>query len=132
MAEVPVSLPTQRVQARLDAFASQVEGVRNAVVASVDGFDIAQAGTGGNAERLAAMTSSMLGLARAVGRELALGELEVLIVEASHGKVLMLSVPLRPQPVLLMAACDARALTGTVLWRARECAQQILQDTGGS
>lgn len=43
------------------------------------------------------MTSAMLALAAAVGRELSLGELEVLMLEAGEGKVLMLALPCTPR-----------------------------------
>ena len=119
-----------RIRAELDAFASNVPGVRNAVVASVDGFALAEAsGQGDNGERLAAMTSSMLALAKAVTRELALGGMEVLMIEADKGKVLMLSIPVPARPLLLMAACNQRSVIGNVLWSARECAQKILSAT---
>ncbi|WDS35224.1 roadblock/LC7 domain-containing protein [Pseudoxanthomonas sp.] len=128
-------LPAQQrdlVQAHLQAFASEVGGVRSAVVASVDGFAIAVAnGAPGSGERLAAMTSSMLALAAAVGRELALGELESLMAEASAGKVLMLAIP-APVPLLLMAACERRILTGNVLWAARACSRRIADDLRGT
>jgi len=78
----------ERIHAHLLELIRSVDGIDTAVVASVDGFVqaqvVRQAGAG---ERLAAMTSSMLALAGAIGRELALGELQVLMVEASEGKV---------------------------------------------
>ena len=118
-----------RIRAELEAFASSVPGLRNAVVASVDGFAVAEAAGGGDArgERLAAMTSSMLALAGAVARELALGAMDVLMIEAGEGKVLMLSVPVPGRPLLLMAACTQRSVTGNVLWSARECSRRILE-----
>ncbi|MGY0613146.1 MULTISPECIES: roadblock/LC7 domain-containing protein [unclassified Luteimonas] len=119
-----------RIRAELDAFASAVPGLRNAVVASVDGFALAEAsGKGDNGERLAAMTSSMLALAKAVTRELELGSMEVLMIEADQGKVLMLSIPVPARPLLLMAACSQRSVIGNVLWSARECSQKILSAT---
>jgi predicted regulator of Ras-like GTPase activity (Roadblock/LC7/MglB family) len=113
------------IQAQLQAFADEVGGVRCAVVASVDGFALAVANSPAEAgERLAAMTSSMLALAAAVGRELALGTLESLLAEASEGKVLMLAIP-ATTPVLLMASCERQVLTGNVLWAARACSQRL-------
>lgn len=109
----------------LEAFVASVPGIRSAVLASVDGFVMAQAATAGNGDRLAAMTSSMLGLADAVARELALGALETLMLEAGDGKVLMLAVPTATRPLLLMAACSQRSTAGHVLWAARECARRI-------
>ena len=121
------------VERRLREFSDAVDGVRTAVVASVDGFALAQSNPAStNGERLAAMTSAMLALAAAVGRELELGELEVLMLEAGRGKVLMLSLPASPHPLLLMAACDQGCVIGKVLWRAKECGRGILAELGGT
>lgn len=115
------------VERYLREFSASVEGVRAAVVSSVDGFSLAQAaGHENSAERLAAMTSAMLALASAVGRELALGKLQVLMLEADEGKVLMLAIPMARAPLLLMTACSQRSVIGNVLWSAKECGRKIL------
>lgn len=120
------------IQACLDAFAGEVSGMRNAVVASVDGFAIAQVSDRADRDdRLAAMTSSMLALATAVGRELRIGELEVLMMEAADGKVLMLAIPAPGRALLLMAACTQRSVIGHVLWHARQCSAAIAGVLGG-
>lgn len=121
------------VARELQAFSSTVEGIKASVIASVDGFVLAQAsGQTAGGERLAAMTSAMLALAGAVGRELSLGQLQVLMLEASLGKVLMLSIQMERGPLLLMAACDQRCVIGNVLWSARDCGRKVLAELGGS
>lgn len=115
------------VIAVLQTFAGSMDGIDHVVLSSIDGFALAQAsGDARHGDRLAAMTSSMLGLAVAVGRELALGSLEVLMMDASEGKVLMLSLPTEPRPLLLMVGCNRRAVTGSVLWGAKDCGQKVL------
>lgn len=122
----------QRIEHHLSGFAAAVNGIRASVVASVDGFVLARAGgAAGGGERLAAMTSSMLGLAGAVNRELALGDLEALMLDSSDGKVLMLSLPCARQPLLMMAACSQRSVMGNVLWSAKECGRKILAELDG-
>ncbi|ALA84647.1 dynein regulation protein LC7 [Stenotrophomonas maltophilia] len=109
----------------LDALVRDVTGIQALVVASTDGFALAQAGPQGHvADRLAAMTSSMLGLASALGRELHFGELDTLILDAADGKVLMLAIPGK-QPRLLMIACDHRCVIGNVLWHAKQCVRAL-------
>jgi len=120
------------IASELDAFVTAIPGIHAAVIASVDGFALAQASGVGNGDRLAAMTSSMLGLAKAVTTELALGTMEVLMLEAADGKVLMLSIPAPSRPLLLMAACSQRTVIGAVLWNARECSQRILSACAAS
>lgn len=124
----------QRLVCHLQEFAGDLNGVRSVVLASVDGFAVVPAvGAHGNGERLAAMTSAMLALAAAVGRELALGDLQTLMLEAAGGKVLMLAIQAEGRaPLLLMAACDQRSVIGQVLWQSRECGQAILAELSGS
>ena len=65
------------------------------------------------------MTSAMLALAAAVGRELVLGDLQTLMLEAMGGKVLMLAIRAEGRaPLLLMAACDQRSVIGRCCGRA--------------
>ncbi|MBN5041015.1 roadblock/LC7 domain-containing protein [Stenotrophomonas maltophilia] len=109
----------------LNALARDVTGIQALVVASTDGFALAQAGPQGHvADRLAAMTSSMLGLASALGRELHFGELDTLILDAANGKVLMLAIP-GAQPRLLMTACDHSCVIGNVLWHVKQCVRAL-------
>lgn len=117
----------------LQQYVSNVDGVRAVVLASVDGFALAEvAGKDRSGQRLAAMTSAMLALAGAVGKELELGSLQVLMLEAEFGKVLMLSLSAGSSVYLLMAACDQRSVIGNVLWSARECGQKILAELSGA
>lgn len=113
------------VASALRTLARDVAGIQAIVVASTDGFALAQDGPQGHtADRLAAMTSSMLGLAGALGRELRFGELDTLILDAVHGKVLMLAVP-GAEPRLLMTACDHSCVIGNVLWHAKQCVRSV-------
>jgi len=131
MAVLPDAGQRERLQPLLQDLQQRVEGERTVVLASVDGFALVSAGAEGRGERLAAMTSAMLALAAAVGRELVLGDLQTLMLEAEQGKVLMLALPARPEPLLLMAGCDQRSVVGQVLWNTRECGQAILAGLGG-
>ncbi len=119
---LPDARQRERLQPLLQDLQQRVEGVRTVVLASVDGFALVSAGAEGRGERLAAMTSAMLALAAAVGRELVLGDLQTLML-AIHGEGRV--------PLLLMAACDQRSVIGQVLWQSRECGQAILAELGG-
>ena len=122
-AVLPDAGQRERLQPLLQDLQQRVEGVRTVVLASVDGFALVSAGADGRGERLAAMTSAMLALAAAVGRELVLGDLQTLMLAIlAEGRA----------PLLLMAACDQRSVIGQVLWQSRECGQAILAELGGS
>ncbi|HCR32036.1 MAG TPA: dynein regulation protein LC7 [Stenotrophomonas sp.] len=113
----------------LKTLARDVSGIQAIVVASADGFALAQAGPKGSvADRLAAMTSSMLGLAGALGHELRFGELDTLILDAAGGKVLMLAIP-GAQQRLLMTACDHSCVIGNALWHAKQCVRTLADNT---
>ncbi|WP_256774302.1 MULTISPECIES: roadblock/LC7 domain-containing protein [unclassified Stenotrophomonas] len=115
----------EQVDAHLATLVHDVDGLMGVVVASLDGFALAQVGREEETvSRLAAMTSSMLALAEALGRELVMGSLGALILEAAHGKVLMLTIPVQP-PQLLMAACDQTSAMGQVLWHAKQCVRRL-------
>ncbi|HYQ22072.1 roadblock/LC7 domain-containing protein [Stenotrophomonas sp.] len=119
------------IASALRTLVRDVAGVQAIVVASTDGFALAQDGPQGHtADRLAAMTSSMLGLAGALGRELRFGELDTLILDAAHGKVLMLAIP-GAQPRLLMTACDHSCVIGNVLWHAKQCVRVVADSAKG-
>lgn len=92
VALLPDAGQRERLQPLLRDLQQRVEGIRTVVLASVDGFALVSAGAEGRGERLAAMTSAMLALAAAVGRELVLGDLQTLMLEAAGGKVLMLAI----------------------------------------
>lgn len=114
-----------RLGARLNVLMAAVDGVIGVVVASVDGFPLAYAGRAeGSEKRLAAMSSSMLGLATALSRELGSGQLDALSMEADDGKVLMLMVP-GQTPRVLMVTCNRLCVMGQVLWHARQCVGAI-------
>jgi predicted regulator of Ras-like GTPase activity (Roadblock/LC7/MglB family) len=123
---IPLRCPANpRLDVHLSALVAAVDGVSGVVVASLDGFALAQVGRAdGAAERLAAMTSSMLGLANALGRELDIGVLDTLLLDAEHGKVLMLTIPAQPTR-LLMAACNQDCVMGQILWHAKQCVRAI-------
>ncbi len=127
VAEQPATgVDDKRLKGCLKELMAAVDGVIGVVLASVDGFPLAYAGRAeGSEKRLAAMSSSMFGLASALSRELAAGDLDALSVEADDGKVLMLRVP-GPMPRVLMVTCSRLCVMGQVLWHARQCVSAIV------
>lgn len=117
--------PNPLLEQHLTSLVAAVDGLSGVVVASLDGFALAQVGRADSAaERLAAMTSSMLGLANALGRDLDIGVLDTLMLDAEHGKVLMLTIPSQPMRVL-MAACNQDCVMGQILWHAKQTVPAI-------
>lgn len=116
-----------RLQPVLAALQQKVAGAHTVVLASADGFALVAAGVAHGGERLAAMTSAMLGLAGALGRELLLGRMQRVMLDAGHGKVLLVALyRAGKDPLLLLVGCDEQTVSGQLLWNARQCGQAIL------
>ena len=106
----------------LDHLIADVPGVRSAVVATGDGFELAVASNSGlSGERLAALSSSMLALAQASLRELKIGGTGSVLVESSGGRLLIAEAATQSWPVVLCVAADGETVAGKLLWAARRC-----------
>lgn len=102
------------------------KGIRLCVIASADGFVMAEVNERGESgERLAAMSSSMVGLASAISEELSFGELDTLVMDSAMGKVIMLSAPTAKQDLALLASCTNDVTIGQVLYNAKSSVKQI-------
>lgn len=97
------------------------------VLAQTDGFEVASAMRRAvPAARLAALASSMLALGEAALRELGMGGHGNVLIEGTDGKLLLLEVPLASQPLVLAVVAGEDAITGSLLWAARQCVQRII------
>lgn len=114
------AIPAQRVIERLVA---DVEGLTAVQISTADGYVVAaHLSTGVHDKKLAAMSSSLIGLAESVSQELKIGAPENLLVEAKHGTAVALRVS---EHLLLLAAVSRGASLGTVLWQAKSAAEAI-------
>lgn len=110
----------------ITALVKDCNGILGCVIASVDGFVVAEVNQEGNSgHRLAAMSSSTTALASAIVGELDLGKLSTVIVEAKAGKVLVLSVSTKKQDLALLCVCNDNALMGQVLFSAKSTVKKI-------
>lgn len=101
-------------------------GIVSCVVASVDGFVIAEINQEGNrGSRLAAMSSSTTALANAITGELQLGKLNTVVVDADMGKVVVISASTSKQDLALLCVCNDNALMGQVLFSAKSTVKKI-------
>ena len=111
----------------LEALLRSSNGILTCVLASADGFVIAEANLqSSNGEKLAAMSSSMIGLAAAIAQELSLGALDALVMDAFAGKVVMLSVPTSKADLVLLVSCGAAGTIGHVLYSAKAAAKNVI------
>ncbi len=109
-------------QESVSALVAEHSDISGALVSTVDGFAVAAAlRPRVSGDRLAAMTSSFVALAKAISHESGTGDCRDMVVEGSGGRVLLMDVPHDGQTLVLTVLCDATATLGQVLWAARQC-----------
>lgn len=110
----------------LDELMRVVPDLKGAVLSRSDGFEVVSRTRSNLAvSRLSALASSLVALGQASMRELGMSGGSVL-VDGSDGKMLLLDVPVHGHPMVLAAVGGADAVTGTLLWAARDCVRRIL------
>lgn len=104
------------------------KGLVTCVAASVDGFVVAEASLQeANGERLAAMSSSATAVADAVISELGYEKMEAVVIDASKGKIIVLSAPTPKQDLVFLCACNSDALIGQILYSTKSAANRIIK-----
>ena len=97
-----------------------------AILASEDGFPIAQVNIEQNANRkAAAMASTLSGLAASIVKEFKLGALEGTILECEFGLVLCRNVYRGQKTFVLLSVVNEKATIGQALWSIKNTAKQI-------
>lgn len=105
-------------QRAAQALFADLDGATAVAIATVDGFALGQAGTQRlDADRLAAIVSSLSALGDAASRELDLGRTRCQVVDASLGRLVMRSVEVGDETVVVVVLTEAKALMGLVLNR---------------
>lgn len=107
----------------IERMVADVEGLTAVQISTSDGYVVAaHLSAEMHDKKLAAMSSSLIGLAESVSKELNVGAPENLLVEAKHGTAVALRVS---EHLLLLAAVGRGASLGTVLWQAKSAAEAI-------
>ncbi|HEX4870821.1 MAG TPA: roadblock/LC7 domain-containing protein [Nevskiaceae bacterium] len=114
----------------LQALADRVPGVQGIVLASSDGFEIDCLATrSGAASRLAAIASSLLALGQAALRELGFAGSGTVLIQNEAGHILLLEGRYRDRTLVLCTVAGPSAVTGTLLWAARECLASLTAES---
>ena len=113
----------------LTAYGSSTTGLQLALLATPDGFEIASVLNRGKLQgsRIAAMASSMMAMASAVGREIQSTECRRLTFEADANSVVLHSVAGKP-PCILCVVVNKDALLGQVFWSIGEIVREMESD----
>ena len=102
----------------------------SALVATTDGFEIAAVNRKlQTAEKLAAMSCSLLALGNAVAAEVQSGECANLIIETKTGLILTMAIGDSRGELLLCLITGSGSTLGQALWAARACCRRIRTDS---
>jgi uncharacterized protein len=122
-------VPPARMRAceqTLEALVKDNPDILSALVATVDGFSVAQAPRGPASDgRMAAMISSLHALGTAVTSQADLGDCEDVLVEASNGRLLLIEISSVRPSLLLGVLARANAPLGVVLYASRQAAAAL-------
>lgn len=113
-------------QRALETHAAPITGLQLALLTTPDGFEIACLRNRSELQtnRLSAMASSLMAMARAVGREIQSPHCKRLTFEAEGNTVIFQSID-APVPCILCLVVGADALLGRALWAAGEVMQDM-------
>lgn len=112
----------------LALLATETKGVMTAVVATVDGFDVASYSDGEiEVQKIAAMASSMGAIGAVVGEESKVGACKSIIIEAETGFVAMVEINHPKYALILTVVAHRSAVLGQLLYSARETAAMLAQ-----
>jgi predicted regulator of Ras-like GTPase activity (Roadblock/LC7/MglB family) len=115
----------QRARETLERRASDIKGLRAALVVTPDGFEVASVERRTmNRAHLSALASSLMAMAQAVGRELAIGAFRRMVFDAAEGTVVLQPVAAE-FPVLLCVVLDQDAVLGHVMWAMGEMSNEL-------
>jgi predicted regulator of Ras-like GTPase activity (Roadblock/LC7/MglB family) len=103
-----------------------IDGARTVLVATIDGFALAVAQRQSiDADRLAAMVSSIGALGAAASRETGIGTPRCLVVESTQGRLVVRCVTAGSHELVVAVLTDTQALLGRV-WSALAHVEQAL------
>lgn len=113
-------------QRALERHTAPVDGLQLALLVTPDGFEIACLRNHSDLQtnRLSAMASSLMAMARAVGREIHSPACRRLIFEAEGSTVIFQSID-ASAPCILCLVLGADAVLGRALWAAGGLAQEM-------
>lgn len=113
-------------QTELEQFARETVGVQAAVLVTADGFELASYRAGKVVSaKVAAMGSSIQALAKALAKEAGVSEMRNTLIEAEGGTVLVMAVPDSKPKLTLAVVTSNSAITGHLMWSARNCCAAV-------
>lgn len=110
----------------LDGLMAQVDGATAAVIATIDGFDVAsRVRSSDGAARLAAMASSISAICSVVCDESQVGAYQSISIESGGGYVVMVQIAHPDGPLILNLVASKKAVLAQMAYFARLAATQV-------
>lgn len=119
---------SQPVQQLLLQFAQAHPVIVELLVATADGYEVAavlKEEDPGRLHKIAAMTSSVLGIGTAMLNEIDAGEQKAITIEGGTDNILLWKIASRPQPLCLTAIASSQEPLGQLFWLLRQLAGSI-------
>ena len=110
------------------ACVADVVGVTAAVIATVDGFDVASSfRIQQDAARLAAMASSISAISGVVSMEAGLGKLRYVAIATDNGFAIVFAVPRTDVELVINVVADGNAILAQVMHRISAMAKTLAE-----
>jgi predicted regulator of Ras-like GTPase activity (Roadblock/LC7/MglB family) len=107
---------TRHARSVADALLVDIDGASAIVVATADGFHLAQAGARAvDPARLAAIVSSLAALGDAASRETGIGTARSLVVDCSDGRLVVRCIQVRGESIIVVMLTGQGVLLGLAL-----------------
>lgn len=125
------SIPTemsQHIQQLLLEFAQNYPVMGELLVATIDGYEVAavlKTEDSGRLRKIAAMTSSLLGIGSAMLTEIDAGEQKAITIEGEKDNILLWQITTPHLPLCLTVVASAHEPLGQLFWLLRQLAAGV-------
>nr|WP_318384061.1 hypothetical protein [uncultured Enterobacter sp.] len=141
MAEEPITQQTEEdidifpdelildLKAELERFAVDNSVLKNLLISSADGFEIASLLSPGyelHIRKVSALASSLLGISSAMLTEVGGGEQNAVFMESDQNMILFNRIPVGDRMLCLMAVTSKDEAIGQIFWRVRQLANNVV------
>lgn len=116
----------QAAQAAVERLMGELQGVKAAVIATEDGFELAaRMENTARVARLSALASSLAALGALAGEESELGICDNVSIEAANGHLVMVQARHHEANLIISLVTGREAVLGQVLYLAKLVARQL-------
>ena len=111
----------------LQSFVQKINGMKGAVIATSDGFEVAQdIMSGADGAKLSAMASSISAIGNMVTQETDTGDRHrCIVIEGEQGYILIMDIPHSSCPMILNVITSKSAVLGQVIYHAKQVVGEL-------